>query len=312
MFVIVSRPSVEAGTFGEACELERAPVNEILARAAIFQGVDPQAVAALADQLQEVSFRRSHKIFVEGELGDRLYIITAGTVKVGCSAPDGRESLLTLMGPSDMFGELAIFDPGPRTSTVTALTQVKAVTMDREALRFWIAERPEIAEQLLRVLARRLRRTNDTLCDLIFTDVPGRVAKQLLRAGAATSAPSRVSRCASITDSRRRRSPSWRARRGRRSTRRCRSSSNAAGSNSAARRSSSTIPPRWPGALAASPDTSRSPHDYEKPRRRRLDRLRGQGPSQQILAPHNPLPTFRRCAVLVRHVFPAPCQCSTT
>ena len=63
---------------------------------------------------------------------------------------------------------------------MTALTALHAVMMDRDALRFWIAERPEIAEQLLRVLARRLRRTNDALSDLIFTDVPGRVAKQLL------------------------------------------------------------------------------------------------------------------------------------
>jgi DNA-binding XRE family transcriptional regulator len=53
--------------------------------------------------------------------------------------------------------------------------------MDRDALRAWIADRPEIAEQLLRVLARRLRRTNNNLADLIFTDVPGRVAKQLLQ-----------------------------------------------------------------------------------------------------------------------------------
>jgi CRP/FNR family cyclic AMP-dependent transcriptional regulator len=155
-------------------------VDEVLARAAIFQGVDPSAVAALCSQLQEVSFPRGHRVFNEGELGDRLYIITAGTVKVGCATPDGRESLLTLMGPADMFGELAIFDPGPRTSSVTTLTAVQAVTMDRDALRVWIAERPEIADQLLRVLARRLRRTNDALCDLIFTDVPGRVAKQLL------------------------------------------------------------------------------------------------------------------------------------
>ena len=53
--------------------------------------------------------------------------------------------------------------------------------MDRNALRTWIADRPEIAEQLLRVLARRLRRTNNNLADLIFTDVPGRVAKLLLQ-----------------------------------------------------------------------------------------------------------------------------------
>ncbi|WP_166908268.1 Crp/Fnr family transcriptional regulator [Mycobacterium sp. DL440] len=155
-------------------------MNEVLARAGIFQGVSPDAVAALARQLEPVTFRRTEVVFSEGEPGDTLYIITAGKVKIGRRSVDGRDSLITLMGPSDMFGELAIFDPGPRTSTVTALTEVKAVVMSRSVLRSWIADRPEIAEQLLRVLARRLRRTNDNLSDLIFTDVPGRVAKQLL------------------------------------------------------------------------------------------------------------------------------------
>jgi CRP/FNR family transcriptional regulator, cyclic AMP receptor protein len=156
-------------------------VEETLARSAIVQGVEPAAVAALISQLQPVDFPRGHTIFVEGEPGDRLYIIISGKVKIVRSAPDGRENLLTILGPSDMFGELAIFDPGPRTSSVTTVTPVRAVSMDREALRAWIAGRPEIAEQLLRVLARRLRRTNDNLGDLIFTDVPGRVAKQLLQ-----------------------------------------------------------------------------------------------------------------------------------
>ncbi|MBU8808156.1 cAMP-activated global transcriptional regulator CRP [Mycolicibacterium goodii] len=155
-------------------------MDEVLARAGIFQGVQPSAVAALAQQLEPVSFRRGQVVFTEGEPGETLYIITSGKVKIGRKSVDGRESLLTLMGPSDMFGELAIFDPGPRTSTVTALSEVQAVMMHRKVLRNWIADRPEIAEQLLRVLARRLRRTNDNLSDLIFTDVPGRVAKQLL------------------------------------------------------------------------------------------------------------------------------------
>lgn len=155
-------------------------MDEILARAGIFQGVEPTAVSALTKQLQPVDFPRGHTVFAEGEPGDRLYIIISGKVKIGRRTTDGRESLITLMGPSDMFGELAIFDPGPRTSTVTTLTEVSAVSMSRAALQSWIAEEPEIAEQLLRVLARRLRRTNDNLSDLIFTDVPGRVAKQLL------------------------------------------------------------------------------------------------------------------------------------
>jgi CRP/FNR family cyclic AMP-dependent transcriptional regulator len=155
-------------------------VDEILAGAGIFQGVEPSAVSALIKQLRPVDFPRGHTVFAEGEPGDRLYIIVSGKVKIARRSPDGRENLLTIMGPPDMFGELSVFDPGPRTSSAITITAVQAVSMDRAALRAWIAERPQIAEQLLRVLARRLRRTNNNLADLIFTDVPGRVAKQLL------------------------------------------------------------------------------------------------------------------------------------
>jgi len=152
----------------------------ILTRAGLFQGVERSAVSALTKQLLPVDFPPGHVLFAEGEPGDRLYIIISGKVKIGRRSPDGRENLLTIMGPSDMFGELSIFDPGPRTSSATTITEVRAVSMDRDALKAWIKDRPEIAEQLLRVLARRLRRTNN-LADLIFTDVPGRVAKQLLQ-----------------------------------------------------------------------------------------------------------------------------------
>jgi CRP-like cAMP-binding protein len=162
-------------------QADRASVGKILARAGMFQGIEPWAVSALTNQLHHVDFRSGHTVFAEGEPGDRLYIIVSGKVKIGRRSPDGRDSLLTILGPSDMFGELSIFDPGPRTSSATTITDVRVVSMDREAVRAWIADRPEIAEKLLRVLARRLRRTNHDLADLIFTDVPGRVAKQLLR-----------------------------------------------------------------------------------------------------------------------------------
>ncbi len=156
-------------------------ISEILSRAGIFQGVDPTAVRDLIDQLDTVTFPRGTTIFDEGEPGDRLYIIVSGKVKLARHAVDGRENLLTVMGPSDMFGELSIFDPGPRTSSAVCVTEVSAATMDSSMLHQWISDHPAISEQLLRVLARRLRRTNNSLADLIFTDVPGRVAKALLQ-----------------------------------------------------------------------------------------------------------------------------------
>ncbi|MDT5239322.1 MAG: family transcriptional regulator, cyclic receptor protein, partial [Mycobacterium sp.] len=162
---------------------DRGNVDEVLAKAGIFQGVQASANSALMEQLRPVDFPAGHMVFAEGDPGDRLYIIVSGKVKIGRRSAGGDENLLTIMGPSDMFGELSIFDPGPRTSSATTITEVRAVSMDRDALRAWIADRPEIAGQLLRVLARRLRRTNNNMADLIFTDVPGRVAKQLLHLG---------------------------------------------------------------------------------------------------------------------------------
>jgi len=156
-------------------------VHEILSRAGIFQGVESAAVNTLIEQLDSTTFPRGTTIFDEGEPGDRLFIITSGKVKLARHAPDGRENLLTIMGPSDMFGELSIFDPGPRTSAAVCVTEVTAATMDSQMLHDWIQAHPEISEQLLRVLARRLRRTNNALADLIFTAAPARVAKALLQ-----------------------------------------------------------------------------------------------------------------------------------
>ena len=156
-------------------------MDEVLTKAGLFQGVALEAAEALASSLDEAEYTRGDTVFVEGEEGDTLYIVLAGKIKIGRKAADGRENMLSVMGPSDMFGELSLFDPGPRTATATVVTDARLASLSHSSLRPWITDRPEIAEQLLRVLARRLRRTNDALADLIFTDVPGRVAKALLQ-----------------------------------------------------------------------------------------------------------------------------------
>ena len=156
-------------------------MDEVLASCGLLQGVDADAAESLAKELEYVEVRKGDVLFTEGEPGDSLYIVMSGKIKVGRRASDGRQNLIAVMGPSDMVGELSLFDPGPRTATATAVTDSRVARLRKSALRPWLSNRPEIAEQLLRVLARRLRRTNDALADLIFTDVPGRVAKSLLQ-----------------------------------------------------------------------------------------------------------------------------------
>lgn len=154
--------------------------EEIIRRAPLFAEVDDEAAEALISSMSDVHLSRGQVLFHEGDRGDRLYVITSGKVKLGRTSPDGRENLLTVLGPGEMFGELALFDPSERSATATAVSDTHAVALGNDDLQHWLTGRPAVSTRLLQALARRLRRTNDTLADLVFSDVPGRVAKALL------------------------------------------------------------------------------------------------------------------------------------
>ena len=130
-----------------------------------------------------VKIAKGSVLFAEGDEGDQLYVIAEGKIKLGTSSGDGRENLLSILGPGEMFGELSLFDPGPRTSTATAVTDAKLLSLGQEKLLPWLIENPKVSLQLLASLAQRLRRTNEAVGDLVFSDVPGRVAKALIDLG---------------------------------------------------------------------------------------------------------------------------------
>ncbi|MEN9923539.1 MAG: hypothetical protein RIS09_1053 [Actinomycetota bacterium] len=148
--------------------------------APLFAALDAEAADSLKASMKEYRARRGDVIFVEGEPGDTLFVIAEGKVTLGHSAKDGRESLLAVLGPGEMFGELSVFDPGNRTATATALTDVSVMGLSREVLRNWLIARPEVSLKLFQALAQRLRRTEGAMADLVFSDVPGRIAKAIL------------------------------------------------------------------------------------------------------------------------------------
>jgi CRP/FNR family transcriptional regulator, cyclic AMP receptor protein len=158
-------------------------VDDVLRDAPLFAALDNEAAIALRATMTEVTVEKGATVFVEGEPGNKLYVVVDGKVKLGVSSTDGRENLLAVQGPGEMFGELSLFDPGLRTATATALTDCVLISLGHADLRSWLSGRPEVAESLLRALAQRLRRANDATADLVFSDVPGRVAKALLDLG---------------------------------------------------------------------------------------------------------------------------------
>ena len=154
--------------------------EDVVRQAPLFAALDDEAAAALKSTMTRVDVARAEVLFHEGDPGDRLYVIVDGKVKLGRASGDGRENLLAILGPGEMFGELSLFDPGPRNATATAVADTVLIGVGNEDLSTWLSGRPDVARQLLRALARRLRRTNEALADLVFSDVPGRVAKALL------------------------------------------------------------------------------------------------------------------------------------
>jgi len=158
-------------------------MDGVLSVSPLFAALDSEGARVLRETLVEMHVLKGQTLFEEGEPGDRLYVILDGKVKLGHSSPDGRESLLAVLGPGEMFGELSLFDPGKRAATATALTDASVLELSNEQLMPWLAGRPEVAAALLQALARRLRRTNEAMADLVFTDVPGRVAKALMDLG---------------------------------------------------------------------------------------------------------------------------------
>ena len=154
--------------------------DDVLRQTPLFSGLDEDAAASLRSSLTESRLRRGEALFREGDTGDRLYVVLEGKIKLGRSSPDGRENLMAVLGPGQMFGELSLFDPGPRSLTATAVTDVTLTSLSHAELSRWLTGYPDVARNLLGQLASRLRRTNDVVADLVFSDVPGRVAKALL------------------------------------------------------------------------------------------------------------------------------------
>ena len=149
-------------------------------RSPLFAALDDDAARTLLQSMVKSRMERGDVLFNEGDQGDKLYVIVEGKIKLGRTSSDGRENLLAILGPGEMFGELSLFDPGPRTATATAIAETQILGLSNEQLQMFITGRPRVAGTLLAALARRLRRTNENLADLVFTDVPGRVAKALL------------------------------------------------------------------------------------------------------------------------------------
>lgn len=124
----------------------------ILKSIEIFSETPDQILASVARIIEEVELMPGEAFIQEGESGDCLYVVVEGLVRV-----HQRGETLLELGPGKMVGELALLDPEPRSASVTAVTDTLLFRIDKEPFNEVMADRPEIAQGVIRTLVRRVR-----------------------------------------------------------------------------------------------------------------------------------------------------------
>ena len=136
----------------------------------------------MAAALRVRRFKRGETIFHADDPGDALYIVASGHVKITVPSEDGSEpAILTTIGPADYFGELALLDGAPRSATAVAIDDVETQLLRREAFDRLVDSEPALRRTLLAALAAEIRRLTGQVEDLHFLDLPGRLARHLVR-----------------------------------------------------------------------------------------------------------------------------------
>lgn len=157
------------------------PPNEAYIRdLPLLARLPDEDLKALASRGRVRRFNAGATIFHEGDPGDAIYVVVDGRLRMSRISGSGTEATLAIIGAGDATGEMSLFDGRPRSATATAMQPTRVFVVSRDDFVNWVRERPAAALALLETLSLRLRRTNEIVTDLVFLDLPHRLAKHLL------------------------------------------------------------------------------------------------------------------------------------
>jgi CRP-like cAMP-binding protein len=152
----------------------------VLAEVDLFGSLPPEAVEQIAASAEQRTLRRGDVLFREDDPGNELFVVEAGRIAIANRSFDGRESVVALMEPGDVFGEMSLFDGQGRSAEARALEPSTVYAVPFEPLRSLFREQPDLLWNVVSLLARRIRNMDVALADSVFLDVTGRTAKRLL------------------------------------------------------------------------------------------------------------------------------------
>jgi CRP-like cAMP-binding protein len=162
----------------------------LIARGELFSRLSPAELDRLVRLARMRKVPARAVIFRKGDAGREMYAIVSGRVRISSEAADGREVVLGLLEPGDMFGEISLLDGAPRTATCSAVGATTLLVIERPKFLAVLEQSPALAIKLLEIIAARLRLTDQLIEDTLFLNLGTRLAKMLLtlaeRCGRAT------------------------------------------------------------------------------------------------------------------------------
>ena len=166
-----------------AQDLKRPAVGErtmTLKAVPFFTQLSDKELDTIRAVAAEKSYPKNAVVLTEGEMGDSLYMIMTGKVKVFIGDEEGREIILKILGPGAFFGEMSMIDKQPRSASVTTIEASMFLVLSHAAFERCVEQAPRIANMVMRVLAQRVREADRKIGTLALMDVYGRVASTLL------------------------------------------------------------------------------------------------------------------------------------
>jgi CRP-like cAMP-binding protein len=151
-----------------------------LGRLDLFRDLDPAALARLAARSHVRRLGRGQILFSQGEPTGELFIVRSGRVRVLVSSAHGEDLVLAVLEAGDSFGEVTVLSDEPRSASVDALEPSELLAVPAEEVRAVLLDNPAALLAVASLLAATVRRVTDVAADLVFLDVPRRLAKLLV------------------------------------------------------------------------------------------------------------------------------------
>jgi CRP-like cAMP-binding protein len=160
--------------------VSRSEKQRLLAGVPLFAGLSDRELDGLVDVARTRTLRAREELFHKGDEGSQVYLVVSGALKALTTSDEGDDVVFSILGPGEIFGEIAFLGSPVRTATVTALDACELVAIDRRDFLAFLKGHPEASIKLLSVLAARLKHVSELVEDTLFLNLPIRLAKKLL------------------------------------------------------------------------------------------------------------------------------------